>query len=127
MPKEKKVIENLKCSKISESDKDSEEIGNTNKLKRKALGEKCAICKNIFEKRGGKAFCLECGKDFGCDECWPDCGLFCSQCNVFRCYSCIDRTGLAISPCDSCSEIYCEDCGNFKTKRDGSEVCSDCR
>lgn len=56
--------------------------------------------------------CDECCKD---NDCWPDHGMHCSQCDVFSCMDC----GL-VSICEKCLEMYCNDCGKFVEKRDRS-------
>ena len=58
------------------------------------------------------------------DDCWATAGSFCAYCSEFECDDCEE---LQIRPCNKCLEIYCAECGGFKSGRGGKELCSGCQ
>lgn len=82
----------------------------------------CESCKNkITDDK--QFYCDECDDYIGCSQCWADSDAFsCSKCKCYWCEPCH-----SVSHCDSCHELYCKDCGDFKPKKGGGEECHDCQ
>lgn len=88
----------------------------------------CHSCnKNTSDWPDHDSFCDNCAKDFGCNDCWVENGMFCGGCSIFICGKCDDMSLDGISPCDVCFELYCGNCGDWKPTKHGSQQCSNCQ
>ena len=115
-------------------DTDSKNPNETNKLRKVNHDfnvnedEEVVICATCSKQCGEKerSYCSCCDEHAGCDDCWPDNGSFCSQCNIFVCNDC-DGSDESIVYCDVCLEIYCDECGDLKPGKEGKMHCSFCQ
>jgi hypothetical protein len=82
----------------------------------------CPLCKCAVVSGAKRYTCSQCELFCGCDSCWPENGTHCGKCGVLWCERCS-----RVRSCESCLELFCPSCGDFKPGKDGEPQCCECQ